>query len=395
MSGIGSWWRVVRAVMAKELTDGIRDRRSVMSALLFPLVGPVLIAVMFSTIVQERSHDRPLQLPVAGAEHAPALVEHLEATGVEVVDAPADAEAAVDAGDVDLVLVVPPTYAEDFRASKPVQLELVIDSSRREAQAPIERVRRRIDSYGGRIGSLRLLARGVQPDVAQPLRVVELDVATPARRAANILTMVPMFVMLAAFIGGMFLATDGTAGERERKSLEPLLLNPVSRVALVTGKWLATTAFSMVGVLITLAGSVIALSQVPLEEVGLSLQFDAVRGLVVLACVLPLCPLAAGVQLWVASFARSFREAQTYLSLLTLAPALPGVWLTLEPVKTAAWMMAVPVLGQQALLMDVLRGDWGPAGLFALAGAVAVLAAVGCVAATSWLFGRERIIFGG
>jgi sodium transport system permease protein len=242
---------------------------------------------------------------------------------------------------------------------------------------------------------MRLLARGVDPKLARPVGIEDVDTATPQRHAANILNMVPMFVMLAIFVGGMFVATDSTAGERERKSLEPLLLNPVSRDALTLGKWLATTIFSSIGLVITLVGSVVALSRVPVGEIGLTLTFDTAQGVAVFAALLPLSFAAAGIQMLVASFARSFREAQTYLSVLTLLPTLPAVFLMLNPMKSEAWMAGVPVLGQQALLIDVLRGEPTPAWMFALAGGVALGLGLACVWATARLFEREKIIFGG
>lgn len=394
MSSGRAWLRTVLVVAVKELTDGLRDRRSLISALLFPMFGPVLIAAMFTTIVEDRSELRTVTLPVAGAEHAPALIEHLEVAGIEIEQPPEDPQQAVHDAEVELVLVVPEDYEERFRASQTVELELVVDASRRDAQTSVQRVTRQLEQYSGRLGSLRLLARGVHPEVARPLSVEELDVATPERRAANILTMVPMFVMLASFIGGMFLATDSTAGERERRSLEPLLLNPVSRQGLAVGKWLATSMLSMTSVVITGVGSMIALSRIPLHEVGLALDLGATQALGGAAALLPLCFLAAGVQLVVASFARSFREAQTYLSVLTLVPTIPGVYLTLEPLQTQAWMMAVPILGQQALVMDLLRGEGIPAWFYVMAGAISLGLGAVCVQVAGWLLGRERMISG-
>ena len=393
--GMSLRWRHVKTVMVKEALDGLRDRRSLMSALLFPLFGPVLIAVMFTMIVKEQGSEKPLELPVVGGEHAPGLIEHLEDLGVIIEEAPPDPKQAVSDGDLDVVLVIPEDFEEDFREARPAIVELIVDSSRRESKTPIRRTRKALEAWSASLGTMRLLARGVDPKIAKPLGIHDIDTATPQRHAANILNMVPMFVMLAIFVGGMFVATDSTAGERERKSLEPLLLNPVSRDALTLGKWLATTIFSSIGLLITLVGSVVALSRVPLQEIGLTLSFDAAQGVAVIAALLPLSFAAAGIQMLVASFARSFREAQTYLSVLTLVPTLPAVFLTLNPMKSEAWMAGVPVLGQQALLMDVLRGEPTEAWMFALAGGVALGLGAACVWATARLFERERIIFGG
>lgn len=389
-----SLWNVMRIVGRKELLDGVRDRRSVLSALLLPLFGPILIAVMFSIILTEEADDGPVALPVVGPEHAVALIEHLESQNIEVVAPPDDPRAAVAAGDENVVLEIHPEFDAEFRAGRPAPVSLYVDTSRREGRVPVRKVRTAIETYSGKVGTLRLLARGIDPQLARPVNVGDIDTATPQQKAANLLAMVPMFVMLAVFVGGMFMATDATAGERERKSLEPLLLTPTGRGALVLGKWAATTAFSSMGLVITLIGSTIAMAQLPLEEVGLNVALGPADGLWVLGLLLPLAPMAAAMQMFVASFAKSFREAQTYLSMLTMLPTLPGVFLTLEPLPPDGWASAVPVLGQQVLLLGVLRGDalplWG-----ALAStAVVLLLTAACLFGTSRLFGSERTIFG-
>lgn len=389
-----SLWNVMRIVGRKELLDGVRDRRSVLSALLLPLFGPILIAVMFSIILTEEADDGPVALPVVGPEHAVALIEHLESQNIEVVAPPDDPRAAVAAGDENVVLEIHPEFDAEFRAGRSAPVSLYVDTSRREGRVPVRKVRTAIETYSGKVGTLRLLARGIDPQLARPVNVGDIDTATPQQKAANLLAMVPMFVMLAVFVGGMFMATDATAGERERKSLEPLLLTPTGRGALVLGKWAATTAFSSMGLVITLIGSTIAMAQLPLEEVGLNVALGPADGLWVLGLLLPLAPMAAAMQMFVASFAKSFREAQTYLSMLTMLPTLPGVFLTLEPLPPDGWASAVPVLGQQVLLLGVLRGDalplWG-----ALAStAVVLLLTAACLFGTSRLFGSERTIFG-
>jgi len=389
-----SVWRTMRIVGRKELLDGVRDRRSVLSALLLPLFGPILIAVMFSIILTEEADDGPVALPVVGPEHAVALIEHLESQNIEVVAPPDDPRAAVAAGDENVVLEIYPEFEEEFRAGRPAPVSLYIDTSRREGRVPVRKVRSAIETYSGKVGTLRLLARGIDPQLARPVNVGDVDTATPQQKAANLLAMVPMFVMLAVFVGGMFMATDATAGERERKSLEPLLLTPTGRGALVLGKWAATTAFSSMGLVITLIGSTIAMAQLPLEEVGLNVEFGPAEALWVLGLLLPLAPMAAAMQMFVASFAKSFREAQTYLSMLTMLPTLPGVFLTLEPMPPDGWASAVPVLGQQVLLLGVLRGDAIPVWGALASSAVVLLLTVVCLFGTTRLFGSEKTIFG-
>ncbi len=384
--------RAVRTVMAKETVDGLRDRRSLMSSLIFPMVGPLMLAMMFGRVTERQSAEEPLHLPVVGAEHAPGLIAHLEQQGVIVEKPPADPEAAVRSGDVPVILVVPEEHGDRLREAQPSRLELLVDASRNESRTPLRRTRRHLEAYGSQVAAMRLLARGVHPEVVRPVAVEEVDLATPQQHAANLLNMVPVFVMLAAFIGGMFVATDSTAGERERKSLEPLLLNPVSRLSLVLGKWLATTLFAVTTLVLTIAGSVWAIESVPLHEIGLSLRLDATVVLLLAAAQLPVAPLAAALQLLVASFARSFREAQTYLSILVFVPMIPGVYLSLETIETTPTMLGIPIFGAQLLVMDILRGQPPPATAFLLTTTLTLTLTALCLLATTRLFSREKMI---
>ncbi|MBC8072260.1 MAG: ABC transporter permease [Deltaproteobacteria bacterium] len=387
--------RQVRVVLAKELTDGLRDRRSLFSALIFPLVGPVLVVLMFKFIADRESTDEPVPLPVIGAEHAPGLVAYLAEHDVEVLPAPDDPEGAVKRGDVPAVLVIDAEYPQRFREARPAPLELMVDNSRQDGHGKVRRAQRAIEGYAAELGAMRLLLRGVDPKLAAPVALAEHDLATPQKQAANVLGIIGMYVMMAAFIGGMYVATDATAGERERGSLEPLLSNPVDRTSLALGKWLATCVLSCGSQLFTLFTSGIALSRAPLEELGVELHFTAVMVLQVIAMVLPAGLLASALQLLIATFARSFREAQTYLTMLTLLPAVPGMMLMLSPMDSTWWSRWVPILGQQLGVSDILRGEPVAVLDFVIPTLVAVGLALASVRACAWLLGREKIVFGG
>ena len=385
----------LRAVVVKEWFDALRDRRSLFSALIFPLVGPILVGVMFTTISHTFSADEEDELPVAGAQHAPQLIAYLESAGLAVIDPPADVEAAVRDGDVDAVLVIDEGFGEAFASGHSAPVRLVVDRSRTSAAALRRRVGGALDAYGMRVASLRLLARGVHPEVVRPVEVSVHDLATAEKKSANILLVVPIFVIMATFIGGMHVAIDSTAGERERGSMEPLLLNPVPTMTLVTGKWLVTVAFSVVSAVLTLMFSGLVLMLVPLEDLGIGLRAGPAEALLILLAVLPLAPLASGLQLLVSTFARSFKEAQTYLSLLLFLPMIPGFIGSILPLRTALWMYPVPALSQQVLITEVLRAEPTSWLGFVVAGGTTIALGLVCVWATSLVFRRERIIFTG
>ncbi|MBF5041511.1 ABC transporter permease [Aggregicoccus sp. 17bor-14] len=386
--------RQLRAVLGKELKDHARDRRSLTSALVVPLFGPFVFGVLFTMMAGWYRQDRPLELPVVGAQHAPHVVAALKRAGVTVVDPPQDYEAKVQDGTLDAVLVIPEKFAERFSAGKTADLQLVVDNSRQQGRGQVKRVEAALQNYASVLGAQRLFARGVSPTLAAPIHVEELDLATPEKTAASLLNMIPIFLIMAAFVGGMNVAIDATAGERERGSLEPLLLNPVQRGSVVVGKWLATVLMACAAVGVCLTAFMGVVHRVPLQDLGIKAHFDAVTAAGVLLAVLPLTLAASALQMTVATYARSFKEAQTYLQLFLFIPTVPGFVLAFNPVKPAGWMYAVPALAQQLLVGDVMRGEPPSALRFGLGllGCLA-LAAVGLLLTTR-LLSDERIVFG-
>ena len=383
-----------RAVARKELIDALRDRRSLMSALLYPVLMPLLIVLMFAGLARLEGGDRPLEAPIAGREHAPNLVAWLEERGVVVVDPPTDPEAAVRRGDVDLVLVIDEEYGERFRAVEPAPVRIVHDSSETASRTGIRRLRALLRQYSGQVAVLRLMARGISPDVTQAVRVDDLDLATPAQTAARVFTMLPMFLILAAFIGGLNVAIDTTAGERERKSLEPLLVNPVSRGALTAGKWLTTCMFGVVAAVLTLVMFLLMMRFVPLEQLDVQLSLGGRQLLLMTAIVVPMVLLASSLQMFVATFARSFKEAQTYVNLMLFVPVVPGFVTQIYPLQPAGWMMLIPALSHQLLLIDIMGGE--PVGIpgLVVSALATTLLAVFCLALTARMLQQEKIIFG-
>jgi sodium transport system permease protein len=354
---MSAWWTVMR----KELLDAFRDRRMVMVAfVVMPLAVPLLLAGLSSigTKRQTEKLEKTLELPVVGAEHAPNLVAWLGTNDVRVIAPPADPDAAVRQQDHEVVLRIDPQFGADWRAGRPAAIELIYDSSRpMQSGATISRMRALLGGYSQQVGTLRLIARGIHPAVAQPLRIGDRDVATPESRFDLAQQMLPYLLLLLAFIGGMQLAIDATAGERERQSLEPLLATPASREAIISGKILATAAFTLLSVLMTLLMFRVAFMLVPMEQADMSLEvpWDVLGRL--LLVILPIVLLGATVLTALAAFARSHREAQGYLPLLMFLPMLPTMYLMVAPVKTQLWMLAVPFLGQNQLILRNLRNE--------------------------------------
>ena len=385
-------------VFSKEARDNLRDRRSMFSALGSSLIGPVILLVIIILVGKSVFKDvqgTPLKLAVAGTENAPSLILFLQQNGVEIQNPPADPESAVRNGDLDLVLVIPESYGEDFSAGRPATVKIVLDSSRQSATGFVERARNLINAYDHQIAAMRLLARGISPEVTDPLAVERVDVATPQSQAVIFLNMMPYFIVLVVFVGGMYVIIDTTAGERERGSLEPLLINPVTRAEFVLGKLSAALPFATFAVATTLLAFYLAFNFFPLEDyIGfqLTLSGPALVGIFLLA--LPMILLASALQMIIATFTRSFKEAQTYVSFLPLIPALPGIGLAFLPIKATLWTMLIPTFGQQLLINQLMRGEPVSVMNVLVSTLVTVALAIILILMAIRLYSQERVLFG-
>ena len=383
-------------VLLKECRDNIRDRRTIVSSLSLAVLGPALFAGLMALVLNTTLGEArdPFTLAVAGSEHAPGLLEHLERQNLTIVRVDeASPREAVESGRLELVLVIEPDYAERFASGQINSLALIYDTSgmgttRRNAMM----TRQMVHGYGQKIGSLRLQLRGIDPRVLSPIVVDEVDTASPAARALTILATLPYLLVLVIFMGGFYLAIDATAGEREHGSLEPLLSQPISRLQLVLGKMAAASVFSALSLALFLLSLALSIPLVPLHKVGMSLEIGFQQVLLMFAICIPLVLFGAALLTVVASFAKSYKEAQTYLTMVILVPTMPLLITQLLNLKTNAWLMLVPSLSQADLISTTIKGD-------PLNAAYVVISCIGTgilTAGLAWLavamYQRERIL---
>ncbi|MCC6806738.1 MAG: ABC transporter permease [Deltaproteobacteria bacterium] len=358
----GAW-----IVFAKEVKDNLRDRRAVAMALALPIIAPLAssLTLVFGAREEMKAWKEPLVVSITGAEHAPDLVSFIAAQGIAKKAPLAVPEEAVRKGDEEVVLVIRAGFADAVRAGDPAPLEIIADKGRRKSERALRRLKSALDAYGATLGSVRLIARGVDPALLQPLAVEVNDLATKEARLAFLLTGLPMFLVLAAFLSGLYVAIDTTAGERERGSLEPLLLNPVPRAAFAIGKLAAVTLFAWLGLLCTVLGFLIMPHVMPDDLGDLPLRLDALTLARMWLLLLPLALLASAIQVLVGTLAKGFKEAQASLSYLSLVPMVPGMIVAFSAPEPTFWLMLVPCLSEQLVMNAWLKGMSVPAGLAA------------------------------
>jgi len=387
----------IGVIFQKEMLDNLRDYRSWTTGVFWALFGPLILGAMIMLLgntIRERI-EKPLNLPVLGLENAPSLVAFLRQQDVVIEPAPANPQAAVIAGDVNVVLVIPAEYADDFTAGERASVQLVFDSSRQSAMPDIQRIREILQGYDRYIGVLRLSLRGVSPDVTQVVMIEEVDTATPQSQALIFISMLPYFIIFAIFNGASPVITDATAGERERGSLEPLLINPIPRGWVAIGKMLAAVPFALANLVITLAGFAAIFQVLPIEEmIGVQIGLDVGALLSIFVTCLPIVFLACAIQTLIASFTRTTKEAGTYLPFVGLIPSLPGLALAFLPVKPALWTMLIPTFGQQILINQFLRAEPILVSNLVISAVVTLAAAAVITFGAIKLYENERIITG-
>ena len=381
-------------VMRKELRDFTRDRRTLMLTLLVaPLLYPVIFLGMgkLSELRKETQLDKPLELPVVGIERAPNLVAYLAGNGINAKAAPADIEARIRAQTEDVALVIDPAFASDWRAGRPAKLEIVTDTTRRNADVPAGRLREALDQYAQVVGAMRLVVRGINPMVAAPLNTGTRDLATPEAKSGMFMTiLLPMILTIFAFIGGSHLAMDTTAGERERQSLEPLLATPASRGALVSGKMAAAVLLGVVSMLLILLSFKASASLARGASISLDVSFEAMGKLLLI--LLPLVLIGTALLTCLAAAAKSMKEAQSHIIWLMMLPMLPAYGLMAYPIKdTALWQYAVPFLSQNQLIQKVTRGESATAEQWAVYLAASSLLAALLWLAAVWRYRQEKL----
>lgn len=383
-------------VLIKELRESLRDKRSLALLALFTLMYPALLGFLLNQWIDRatKPEREGIALAVIGGAQAPTLMAQLKQKNITVQDSAPLTEAGI--GDllrsrkVVALLRLPDQFVADYQAMRPARIELWYDSAaEQDGRRDVEEVLR---AYDANIASARLLAHGVSPATLSPVRVQRYDTGTTAARSAGLIGGILGFLFFPAFICGVSAAVDSTAGERERRSLEVLMAQPIRTWELITGKWLAAAALSVFGVTIELMLAHALLSWMPLEEIGMSWRVSWGSLLLVCLASVPLSLFAAGLQIALAMNARSFKEAQSVLSLVMLVPMLPGIAVSMLELKTANWMYWVPMLSNQTLLRETAKGvDIGMLP-FVLTFVCSALAALAAVAFASWRMKSERYV---
>lgn len=383
-------------VFRKETIDNLRDRRTLLLGLVYPLLGPLLLGVMISlaSSALTAKPENPIRVAIQNATAAPDLVAYLRQHGVDPEFIEGRGDVLVRRGRFDSVIIVPDDYAQRITSEGSATVQLLIHPARLGSMVGANRVFSLLDAFGRKITAARLAKQGIDDSFATPIILQSVNVGGDATIIDVFMFMVPPFFIFTIFMGGVYLTLDTTSGERERGSLEPLLVNPVPRWGLMGGKFLAGVLFTMIGLIVQLVAFKIAFYLAGSAGTSLAQNLDVLTMMGVLITALPLMMLAVAIQIIVSVGTKSFKEAQTYLGLLPLIPAIPGMVLVFSPVEAQSWMMALPTFGQTLLFGQWVRGEVIAPEDILLSASITMAFTAALLAAAARLYERESLIFG-
>jgi len=403
-SGKGLNWRHVLTVLRKEAVDTLRDRRSWIAMVVVPLLLIPVLLIVAPTAIQsqlEKVEQTVGEVTVVGADEAPSLLAFLgEVEGLVVVESTVP-EADLQAREIHAVLYVPEGFDEAVAAEEPVSLRIAYDAADQKSEMTRSRLLAAISAYSTAVSEQRLVSRGIDPSIVRPVSTTSENVAPPAKMGGMFLSMImPMMIGVWAALGGMYAAIDGAAGEKERGTLEPLLSAPPSRVSLVVGKFIVITVMSLVSATVAVGSMVVAFIIKPEALLGpvasggaASVSLPLGNLALIAAGSIGVAAIFAAIQLAISVYARSFREAQTYLSPLAIIIVFPGIFTQFMPAADApGWIFSVPLLNSIFVFKELLEGvvNWSHFATMLLSSlAVAYL----CLRFTVSLFNKEQVLF--
>ena len=391
LANIATIWR-------KELTDTIRDRKALLQAMLVPLAIGVLYAIinpLLAASARARAEE-PITVPARGIEHAgEEFIATLELFDIALTPFEGDMDAAIRAGEEPAGLVIPPGFRDQVAGEELPTLTLRTNHAAGGlfgGTISVRRLKAALAAYGQAMAVQRLQAREINAGALAAVRLDIEDLATPAQRAGLFAAlMLPLLVGLVTIQGGMFIAIDVTAGERERGTLEALLVTPASDAEILLGKLAAVFTMTMVPVTLTLLGYWGAAGLLPRSMTnGAVLPFT-----VVLYAILVSVPLTLflNVALMLLSIrTKTFKEAQSYATALIFLVTMVAMAAAFTRPR-AAWVFLVPVYGTAAAVGALASGCAVPANAVLLSIVGAMAAAAGGILLALRRFDRERLLY--
>lgn len=412
-----SWTNIV-TIYGKELRDMLRDRRTLLSMIVIPtLLIPAITAVIgfisYKVIRQARA-TAPTVMIVGGSDSPKARAALMAYEKIKTTPATDDWKQRISDKQVRAAVEIPPGFDAALERGDAATVKIYNYEGEMRSGFAVSEVRRFLTDYREKVITTRLEGRGLPASLVKPFDVKTENVAPPEKVGGNVIGgIVPYMLLLLCFTGAMYPAMDLTAGEKERGTMETILCSPVSRLDLVLGKFfmvltasLGTVMCSLISMALTftIGGAVVAnmagssaaggtaRAGGAAAQAAVLPSIDPLGLLAVLGMVLPMAVLFSAALLTISLFAKSFKEAQSYVSPLIIVIILPAVVGMLPGVELNARLALVPILNVSLVSKELVSGVWQWNYLALIFGSSCVYAAIALGLAVR-MFNREDVIF--
>jgi sodium transport system permease protein len=397
--------RNIAVVYRKELREALRDRRTLVSSILVPLIlFPVLTAGLgaaVSSLIGKAKEEIP-PVMVLGGQDSPGILEELRGSSkIKIVPAEPNWKDQIINKQIRAAIEIPPGFQDSVGSQKPATLLIHNYEGDLKSSIATDGIQKSLEKYRDRIVHDNLAARNVPDSALKPFEIKENNVAPPEKvGGAAFGGIIGYMVILLCLVGSMYPAMDLTAGEKERGTMETILSSPISRVDLVFGKFflvlttaLVTAALSVtsMGVSFAVLEHLHAFDKAGPDAAQMQLQIHFTTVLSIFIMVLPIAVLFAAALMTVALFAKSYKEAQSYISPLMFLVIIPAVAAML-PIDLDAKLALVPILNASLLCKELATGTyhWNFIAIIFLSTCVyAAIALFLCVK----MFQREDVLF--
>ncbi len=344
----------LKALVLKEYKEAFRDKRALMMALMMAFLAPVGLVIMSKIIIEEAVDEPPVYIKFTGAENAPMLLKHLaDKNLLSFADVPEGEKAAWEKRNI--AINIPDDYAENMTQGKAIKLQLKADFTDKAVNPPVRRINNAVREFSLSIGYKRLLVRGVDVRLLNPVKLIEQDTAKPDATFILISMLLGAYLLITAFTTGLSIAIDSSAGERERNVLEMLLCQPVSTLKIVLAKLISASTIAFIGVVLLLSLTSVSVGFVDLTKIGATFNLELSTAIFLMLLLLPMCFFASACQLFVAFQTKSFKEAQSTVGMLIAIPAfIPFVVSMMD--DRPEWLNWLPISGQSMIIEGVFKG---------------------------------------
>lgn len=393
-------------VFKKEIKDMLRDKKTVIVSVLIPLlIFPIMYGLMgYASKQNSDSANNDIKISVIGSKQSSIYLLLKSDKKIKILNE-ANTDTALKDGKIDVIVNIPKDVDQNIKNQKTANIKIKQDNLSTKSSMVAEKISNMIgNGYSKQIVSNRLKSKGINPNILQPINIVSENLKRENNKDNSgeikvfLAMIIPLFLIIYSATSPMAVAIDSGAGEKERGTLEPLLSTCANRTSLLWGKCFAIMVIGVLGVASSLAGLGISMVMVKgmlkdqfgnIGKVGL----DPMSIVIILALALVLTMIFGAVELAISVYARSFKEAQTYLSPVSIIVMIPAFLTYMMDVKSITFVyFNIPIANVSCLMKEVIYGIYNPVHFGVVIAWMLVYVAI-AIGSARYMFSREQVVF--